>query len=488
MRPSVLTIAGSDPSGGAGIQADLRVFTTLDVNGLSAITALTIQNSQGIQVVHLTPADVLGSQIECTLSDVRIDAVKIGMLGGAAQVRVVAEMLRRFRPPHVVLDPVLASSGGVPLLDDEGRQVLRDELLPLCDVVTPNLPEVRVLAGASVEEERFDMAAAQRLLALGAKAVVLTGGHARSSPLDGNSTDILFVSGEEPIFFSGPWVSTPHAHGTGCIYASAVAAGLALGMPLAKACERAKAFVTNALQTPIVIGKGNGYPGVSGASRLPHLYEDNRTHRERLALLHGLYVLTDSNLRSDRSPEAIMQSALNGGARIVQLRDKKLPTPELIALAKRMNKLARAADALFIVNDRVDVALASGADGVHLGPKDMQPEDARRLLGPEKLIGISVSNVEEARPLASFASYLGVGAIYGSKTKADAGDAVGIERIREIKRAFPSHPLVAIGGIGVANIRDTIEAGSDAAAVVSAVVCAPDMRSATEEIIQALGK
>ena len=485
MRPSVLTIAGSDPSGGAGIQADLRVFTALDVIGLSAITALTIQNSQGIQAVHLVSADALGSQIESTLSDVQINAVKIGVLGGAAQVRVVVEMLRRFRPPHVVLDPVLASSGNVPLLDEEGCQALRDELLPLCDVVTPNLLEARTLAGIPICEDRLDAVAAQRLLSLGARAVILTGGHARTNPLDGYITDLLFVAGKAPVSFSGVWLSTPHTHGSGCLHASAIAAGLAKGMPLSKACMRARILVTDALRVPVVIGQGRGYPDVNSATRRD-LTEDSRTHQERLSLLHGLYVLTDLNLHLGRSPESIVESALKGGARIVQLRDKNLPTPELLILAKRLNDLARAANALFIVNDRVDIALASGADGVHLGPEDMHPADARRLLGPEKLIGISVSSAEEAMPLASFASYLGVGAIYGSKTKADAGDAVGIERIHAIKRAFPSLHLAAIGGIHAGNIREVIRAGADAAAVVSAVVCAPDMLAATEELTYAV--
>ena len=141
LMPVALTIAGSDPSGGAGIQADLRTFAALGVVGLSVITALTVQNSRGVQSVHPVAPDMLAAQLNAILEDTRPDAVKIGMLGGAAQVRVVADALRRFRPPNVVLDPVLASTGGVPLLDEEGRRLLLTELLPLCDLVTPNLDE-----------------------------------------------------------------------------------------------------------------------------------------------------------------------------------------------------------------------------------------------------------------------------------------------------------------------------------------------------------
>ncbi len=200
--------------------------------------------------------------------------------------------------------------------------------------------------------------------------------------------------------------------------------------------------------------------------------------------MQGLYFITDPDLRPDRSPEEQAQAALAGGAGIVQLRDKSLATPQLIALAKRLNEMARAANALFIVNDRVDVALASGADGVHLGPDDMDAKEARRLLGSGRLIGVSVSTVEEAKKAAPCASYLGVGAIFGSKTKGDAGEPIGLERVREIKRAFPQLPLVAIGGIHAGNIADVAAAGADAAAVVSAVVCAPDMAAATRELVQ----
>ena len=140
--------------------------------------------------------------------------------------------------------------------------------------------------------------------------------------------------------------------------------------------------------------------------------------------------------------------------------------------------------ALFIVNDRVDVALASDADGVHLGPDDMRPEDARRLLGPDKLVGVSTGTLEEARAAAPYASYFGVGAIFGSKTKLDAGAPIGVERIREIKAAFPHIPIVAIGGINAGNIAEVARAGADAAAVVSAVVAAPDMAEATRELVR----
>ncbi|HKS21365.1 MAG TPA: thiamine phosphate synthase [Thermoanaerobaculia bacterium] len=418
MRPAALTIAGFDPSGGAGVQADLRVFHALGVTGWSAATAITIQNTQGVHGVHLIDAETLHKQLEAVFSDARtLGAVKIGMLGGAAQVRAVADALRTWKPRNVVLDPVLASSGGVPLLDDPASL---DELIPLCDLVTPNLHEP-----------------------VKGRAVLVKGGHGVGE----HSVDVLYVDGKAVREFRAPRVAA-ELHGTGCRLSSAIAAHLALGAPLEMAIERAKELISADLRQALPI--------------------------------RGLYVLTDPR----RGAEETVRAALAGGARIVQLREKSLPTPRLIDLAKQLGDLARERGALFIVNDRVDVALAAEADGVHLGPDDMHPRDARALLG-DRIVGVSVSTVDEAAALAPFATYLGVGAIYGSATKLDAGDAVGPSRITEIRNAFPHIPIVAIGGITLDNIGAVAKAGADAAAVVSAVVCKDDMRAATEALVRA---
>ncbi len=210
---------------------------------------------------------------------------------------------------------------------------------------------------------------------------------------------------------------------------------------------------------------------------------NSKIHDERIMLLcSGLYVLTDSDLRPDRSPEDVTLASIAGGATTIQLRERRFDTQTIVKLAKRLCGICQEANVLFIVNDRVDIALASGADGVHLGPDDMHPSDARKLMGPDAIIGVSVSSIEEAEPIAEFASYLGVGAIYGTKTKSDAGDAVGPARISLIHIAIPDLPIVAIGGIGLGNIVEVRMAGADAAAVVSAVICAEDMVLATREL------
>lgn len=471
MTPSVLTIAGFDPSGGAGIQADLRVFAALKTAGLSVSTALTVQNSRGVQAAHPVASDVLGAQLEALFSDAPIGAVKIGMLAGAGQVRAVVRAIARFRPPHVVLDTVLASTGGFPLLDAPGRSALIRELLPLCSVIMPNLPEAAALTGLKVAGETDMAAAGAKLLRLGARAVLIKGGH-----LAGRPTDVLFRAGKAPTVYAGARVATRHSHGTGCLLSSATASYLALGRGLEDSIRRAKEEVGRALETPVIAGRGRGYPGIAPVA------DADIFHARRLARLNGLYVVTDSTLCPGRGPEELVRAALAGGAAVVQLRDKRLETPDLVRLAKRLNRIARAHRALFIVNDRVDVALAADADGVHLGPDDMLPADARRILGAERLIGVSVAGIDEARRAGPHASYFGVGAIFGSKTKPDAGPPVGLGRLRAIGRACPDRPLVAIGGIHAGNIADVARAGAAAAAVVSAVACASDARQAARRL------
>jgi len=477
MTTVALTIAGSDPSGGAGIQADLRTFAALGVVGVSAITALTVQNSLGVQSVHLVPADVLTAQIDSLLSDTKVQAVKIGMLGGADQVRAVAAALRKYAPPNVVLDPVLASTGGVPLLDEAGREALLTELMPLCDLITPNLEEASILTSLSVDTLKTMQAAAEHLVSLGARAALVKGGHLPDEP-----NDLLVDNEGHRQIYTDRRVDTAHTHGTGCFLSSAIAAHLARHLPVDQAVTLSKNLLTRALLSPVAVGNGRGYPDVFASVRTGSR-ANMRTHAERMRLLQGLYVVTDPDLRPDRSAEDTTQAALNGGATIVQFRDKRRSTPQLIDLVQRLSSLAREAASLFIVNDRVDIALASGADGVHLGPDDMIPADARRLLGPDKLIGVSVATMEEAKAAAPYASYFGVGAIFGSQTKRDAGEPIGVGRIGEIKAAFPDIPIVAIGGINADNIAEVAGAGADAAAVVSAVVVAPDMEAATRDLI-----
>jgi hydroxymethylpyrimidine kinase/phosphomethylpyrimidine kinase/thiamine-phosphate diphosphorylase len=485
LRPAtVLTIAGSDSGGGAGVQADLRTFAALNLFGASVITAITAQNSRGVGGVWPVPPEQIGAQLEAVETDFRPDAVKIGMLGSESAVAVVASFLERFRPPHVVLDPVLVSTDGVPLLDEGGRAGLINRLLPLVDLVTPNLPEAEILSGLRVENEEGMEAAAHWFLSRGARATLVKGGHLPGVPRDlllGVSIPATWIEGERVQGLGREGTAGSGVHGTGCVLAAATAARLAAGRELREAVREGKQFVEAAIRGAVTVGQGR--PNVEPMAGTG-LFSPNAEarHTERLARLKGLYVVTDSRLRPDRDASAVVEAATAGGAGAVQLREKRIATTDLVALARILAARARAAGVLFLVNDRVDVALAAGADGAHVGPDDLPPADARRLLGPERLLGVSVGTVAEAQAAAPYASYFGVGAIFGTRTKADAGAAVTPARIREIRAAAPGIPIVAIGGISRENIGEVAAAGAEAAAVVSAVVAAPDMTTAVQEL------
>jgi hydroxymethylpyrimidine/phosphomethylpyrimidine kinase len=248
----VLTIAGSDSSGGAGIQADLRTFAALGVYGTSAITAITAQNTVGVVDAAVIAADLVTAQIEAVAGDIDIHAVKTGMLGDAAVVEAVAAAIKELDLPLVVVDPVLASTGGARLLDDDGVEMLSASLLPLARVVTPNVAEAEVLSGNRIGTDGDLRDAARRIHDLGPAAVIITGGHRETGDF---VMDLLF-DGHVFTEFRTSRVDVPAAHGTGCAYASAVAAHLALGRTLAEAAELAQQHVASAISRAIAIGKG----------------------------------------------------------------------------------------------------------------------------------------------------------------------------------------------------------------------------------------
>jgi hydroxymethylpyrimidine/phosphomethylpyrimidine kinase len=250
---TALTIAGSDSSGGAGIQADLKTFAAFGVYGTSAITAITAQNTAGITSVMALSADLVTAQIEAVAGDISIHATKIGMLATSAIVEAVAAAIEELDLPLVVVDPVLVSKRGVRLLDDDGVQGMRVELLPRAFVVTPNLPEAEVLSGKRIASPDDAREAARRIHGMGARAVIVTGGHGAGDQI----VDLLF-DGHTFHEFRTPRIDTRNTHGTGCTFASAVAAGLALGTPLADAAAGAQQYVAGAIRHALAIGHGQG--------------------------------------------------------------------------------------------------------------------------------------------------------------------------------------------------------------------------------------
>ena len=258
----VLTIAGSDSGGGAGIQADLKTITLLGGFGMSAITALTAQNTVAVEAIHDVPLDFIGAQIDAVFTDIGVDAVKTGMLANEEVVKLVASKIEQYEPPVVVVDPVMVAKSGDPLLAVEAQQTLAQFLLPLATLVTPNLPEASALVGWEVRDEKDMRSAAEAIHAMVPTYVLVKGGH-----LHGEAMDLLF-DGRQYHEFSAGRLETKNVHGTGCTYASAIATYLAQERDVIEAVAAAKRFITEAIRHGLAVGKGHGPTNPYAAVRL----------------------------------------------------------------------------------------------------------------------------------------------------------------------------------------------------------------------------
>jgi len=248
----VLSIAGSDCSGGAGIQADLKTFSAHGVFGMTAIVSVVAENTfRVIEFQDIRP-DIIEKQIDAVFEDIPPDAVKIGMLSCKESMLAVAGKLREWKPSNVVVDPVMYAKNGCALMHPDSIDTLIAEVVPLADLITPNIPEAEKMADMRIENHEEMKQAAKRIYNMGCKAVLVKGGHS-----EGDATDILF-DGEDFHYYTSPRIDTKHTHGTGCTYSSAITSNLALGMTLPQAVEAAKIYVTTAITHALGIGKGNG--------------------------------------------------------------------------------------------------------------------------------------------------------------------------------------------------------------------------------------
>lgn len=248
-----LTIAGSDSSGGAGIQADLKTFQALGVFGMSAVTAVTVQNTQKVYAIQEIEPRIVHDQIICLFDDMTINAVKIGMVASVPLIEAIAEALTKVTAPPVVLDPVMISKSGYAVLNSDARHALIEKLFPLAEVVTPNINEAEALTHMRISSERQMHDCARKILELGAAKVVVKGGHMGGA----SSTDIVY-DGKRFESIQAPRIDTPNTHGTGCTFSSAIAAHLALGFSFFDAVARAKDYVSGAIAHSLNIGKGHG--------------------------------------------------------------------------------------------------------------------------------------------------------------------------------------------------------------------------------------
>lgn len=248
----VLTIAGSDCSGGAGIQADIKTITVHKMYAMSVITALTAQNTTGVYDIQECDAEFVGKQMDCIFTDIRPDAVKIGMVSNEKIIRIIADRLKKYQAQDVVLDPVMISTSGSRLLSADASEVLKEELFPLAAVVTPNLMEAEALCGFSVSTREEMERAAEKIAQYGSGSVLLKGGH-----LTKKADDLLYEKGKYT-WYSSRRIENPNTHGTGCTLSSAIACNLAAGYPLDRGVKNAKNYLTGALEDGLDLGQGSG--------------------------------------------------------------------------------------------------------------------------------------------------------------------------------------------------------------------------------------
>ena len=515
---TALSIAGSDPSGGAGLQADLKTFSALGVYGATAITAVTVQNTVGVKYVHALPPQVVYDQIVTVMEDIMPDAVKIGMVNDAETLDAIVRALTLHRPRFLVVDPVMVATSGCALMQADALQVMEERLLPMADIVTPNLPEAWTLAGtdSSVDE------AAQAILRLGVKALLIKGGHAEGT----TKTDYLYVSYDDGVKrteFSSATVDTFNTHGTGCTLSSAIAAMLARGHGMEEAVRQAKMYLTEALKAgaDVVVGHGHG--------PICHFYDDAviRSYGYKVIRSYGYKVIRSSGSEVIRSSgsEVIRSSgykvirssgykvirsnrktvkpnnlktlksklqfithftdrysyldsammALEGGCQWIQLRMKDADEAEIERTARQILPECRRRGAVFIIDDHVELVKRVGADGVHLGKNDMPVDEARRILGDEFIIGGTANTFEDIQRLAAQgADYIGCGPFRFTTTKKNLAPMLGIEGYENIVSLMKTHginlPIVAIGGITYDDIPQVMATGVTGIALSGSVL------------------
>lgn len=475
------TIAGSDSGGGAGIQADLKTFHALGAHGCTVIAGLTAQNTQAVTQVEYPSLQMIEAQIDALAADLPAKAIKTGMLGSAEIITCVASKLAEIECFYVC-DPVMVATSGGALMEPDALDALRQQLLPRADLVTPNLQEAERLAGMTIDTDEAIVAAAEKILAFGAKAVFLKGGHGSTDEV---SQD-YYSDGQRHFWLTGPRIETPHTHGTGCTLAAAIAATVAEGYALADALVIAKAFVTQGIRLAKPLGQGHG-PVVQAAwpedqQDLPWLTPTAEEGRKRLLFPAttpgkiGFYPIFER--------ASWLERLLPLGVPTVQLRIKDLQGQALEDEIVAGIKLCEKHGARLFVNDYWQLAIKHGAYGVHLGQEDLASlgtDELRQIADAGLRLGVSTHCYwEVARALALRPSYMAIGPVYATQTKEMAFGPQGLDALRRWQRSLPG-PLVAIGGIKLERLEEVQACGPEGIAVITAITLAKDPEQATKE-------
>ncbi|MBE7941874.1 MULTISPECIES: bifunctional hydroxymethylpyrimidine kinase/phosphomethylpyrimidine kinase [Ramlibacter] len=489
--PLVWSVAGSDSGGGAGLQADLRAFDAFGLHGCTAVAALTAQNSVAVERIEAVDPSMLDAQLAALAHDMPPAAIKLGMLGSAANAAVVAGWVDRLRARDpdlaLVVDPVLRASTGASFAGESLMRAYRELLLPRATLLTPNRAEAQALLGGELRVDGLAGAcrAARRLRAAGAGAVVVTGGD------DGGADSVDWLDSALAEGALGlPRVATQHNHGTGCVFAASAAAALALGFAAPDAAVLAKMATTRALQHAGPAGAGAGpvrpregfalAPGGLPTLHAPGMGWPQGPFAALAQPAMGLYAVVDS--------AAWVQRVLEAGVRTVQLRIKQGDAQALRQQVRESVAAARAAGAQLFINDHWQLAMEEGAYGVHLGQEDLAGADLPALQAAGLRLGISThAPWEVARALALQPSYLACGPVHATNAKAMPWRPQGEGNLRWWCSVL-DRPVVAIGGIDAPRAEAAARCGAAGVAVIRAVTGAGDTAGVVAALQQAIAR
>jgi hydroxymethylpyrimidine kinase / phosphomethylpyrimidine kinase / thiamine-phosphate diphosphorylase len=499
-KPIAWTIGGSDSGGGAGIQADMITFNNLGTHGCSVITTITAQNTLGVNSIQPVSSAMLQAQIDALLEDLPPQAIKTGMLYSVETIKQIAKLFTQTKAFRIC-DPVMIATSGNSLLSSTNTtQAFIDHLLPNVDLLTPNIPEAETLLGikssiAETHNQSYIIELADKLRALGAKAVLLKGGHS-SGPL---SNDYL-VDNDHSVWLSSKRVNTTSTHGTGCTLSAAIAATIACGYPLIDTLVIAKAYINQGLRTAKGIGKGYGpiahgnWPEnfadlpvlISAAAdhRLLNTWQDLPAFPDCGETKLGVYPIVDNS--------SWLEKLLPLGVSTAQLRikttNKNGNDEQIEEEIIRSIEIAKRHSCRLFINDHWQLAIKHNAYGVHLGQEDLDTANIDALLKSDIRLGISThSYAEVARALAYKPSYIAIGPIYSTNTKAMHWQPQGLENLKRWRRSLP-YPLVAIAGITLERLPAVIEAGADGVAVIKDILNDEDPIAKTKRWLQAYAK
>ncbi|MGB6187353.1 MAG: thiamine phosphate synthase [Aeromonas molluscorum] len=498
-RPIVWTIAGSDSGGGAGIQADLHTLHDLGVHGCSVISAITAQNSVAVKMVDPVLMQSFTAQIDALGVDLPPAAIKIGLLPTRLHVEVLARRLDTLHAPFVVYDPVAIASTGTPMAEPNMLAAVREQLLPRLSLITPNGPELEALTGIPASSPELVRAGAARLRELGARAVLVKGGHLEWS---GDHCLDYYQDESREFWLAAPRLDTRHGHGTGCAYASAIAAVVAQDYPVEDATTVARAYLQQGLAGAQGVGAGPGPIAHLGwptsLAHFPRAVLAGSSLDRRFALYpasearlpDGPFAPTEHRLGLYPVVDSVrwLERLLGAGVKTLQLRIKDLPADEVAPAIREAVALGRRHGARLFINDYWQQAIAAGAYGVHLGQEDMENADLAAIQAAGLRLGISTHGYFElmrARELAP--SYIALGHIFPTNTKAMPSRPQGLVRLHHYRALMAKWPTVAIGGIGEDRIGAVRESGVGSIALVSAITGSDDWQGATARLLAAVG-